>query len=549
MAKIAILYARFSSMEQAKGFSLERQLTEGRQFIESKGWLLENEIVDKGRSAFHGDNRAEGTELHKLELEARAGLHSGKVLVVENIDRLSRQGAKAAAQLIWALNEAGVSVATSHDDYLYHADGQNTDMMELFSIIIKAQLSYEESLKKSERTKSTWRNRHSKIRDGSKATTAIKAPAWIDAKGGIYTLNDYRSKVLNEIFDLYIDGIGIFKITQLLNERSEPVWAVRKRDGKGGWHVPYVHRLLTKRAVLGEYVTVGGETLATDYFPQAVSADKFNRVQAALASKGSTGGHAYKRLSNLLTGLVVCADCMGNAAYENKGTNSIPYIKKNGERVTYNRKHYERLRCNNARRKHSCSNNVLLDYKVVEACVLDNLAFLVHDEASQDDKNKVSNELIAEMSRQIEVKTQQIENLVDALAEGGKAVAGRIVKLEAEIEDLNRSLETAIRENEESLSQPSQESQLEIVEALRKEINDSDENKRFFVRSKVNSALKRIVDKIIFSQDGNFLIFGEQEDIWLIFDKYGHQIDNYNELSTKIMTLTEIEALLPPHSN
>ena len=164
MAKIAILYARFSSMEQAKGFSLERQLTEGRQFIESKGWLLENEIVDKGRSAFHGDNRAEGTELHKLELEARAGLHSGKVLVVENIDRLSRQGAKAAAQLIWALNEAGVSVATSHDDYLYHADRQNTDMMELFSIIIKAQLSYEESLKKSERTKSTWRNRHSKIR-------------------------------------------------------------------------------------------------------------------------------------------------------------------------------------------------------------------------------------------------------------------------------------------------------------------------------------------------------------------------------------------------
>ena len=516
-------------MEQAKGFSLERQLSDGRQYIEGKGWRLEKEIVDKGRSAFSGDNRAEGSELHQFEIEARDKLHTGKILVVENIDRLSRQGAKAAAQLIWALNEAGVSVATTHDNYLYQADDKNTDMMELFSIIIKAQLSYEESFKKSERTKATWSNRHERIRDGSKSTTAIKAPAWIDPQGGIYVLNEYRTKVLNEIYDLYLAGIGIYKITQLLNERREPVWAVRKRDGKGGWHIPYVHRLLTKRAVLGEYVTVGGETLAADYFPQAVSADKFNRVQAALASKGRTGGHAYKRLSNLLTGLIACADCGGKAAYENKGTNSIPHIKKNGEKVIYLRKHYERLRCNNARRKHICSNNILLDYKVVEACVLDNLAFLVRAETKQDDHSNVKSELIAELGRQIAVKNKQIDNLVDALAEGSKAVVSRLKKLETEVEELNKSLEDAQRELACAASQPSRESQLEIVEALRREISDVDENKRFFARSKVNAALTRIVDKIIFSRDGNFLIYGADDDIFLIFDQSGNQLDRYND--------------------
>ncbi len=534
MIKSAVLYARFSSMEQAKGSSLERQLNGGRQFVASKGWLLENEIVDKGKSAFHGYNRAEGSGLHKFEAEAREGLHSGKVLVVENIDRLSRQGAKAAAQFIWALNEVGVSVATTHDDYLYAADGQNSDMMELFSIIIKAQLSYEESFKKSERAKSTWQGRHAKIKHGDKATTAIRAPAWINKKGRFYVLDEYRSKVLNEIYDLYIDGVGIFKIAQILNDRCEPVWAVRKQDGKGGWHIPYVHRLLTKRAVLGEYVTVQGETLATDYFPQAISAEKFNRVQATLASKPSTGGHAYKRLSNLLTGIVKCAECGGNAAYENKGTNRIQHVKKNGERVTYNRKHYERLRCNNARRKHTCSNNTLHDYKTVETCILDNLALLLYEESNQEIQTKSLTEAIAELSRQIDGKAQKIERLIDALAEGSKAVSARIVKLEAEIEGLRESLQDIQHQFDTTISQPSKAHQLEVVEALRREINDLDESKRFFARSKVNVALKRVIDTILITREGLFLISGWDEDIWLIFDKEGNRVDQYESKNEKL---------------
>lgn len=112
MSQNAIIYARFSSAEQSKGYSLERQRTHGLQFATDKGWSVEKTITDEGRSAFHGANRLEGSALHEFELEARNGLHRGKVLVVENIDRLSRQGAKAAAQLIWGLNEHGVDVAT-----------------------------------------------------------------------------------------------------------------------------------------------------------------------------------------------------------------------------------------------------------------------------------------------------------------------------------------------------------------------------------------------------------------------------------------------------
>lgn len=521
MFQAAILYARFSTMEQAKGYSLERQLSEGRRYIEQKGWFLEQEISDQGKSAFHGYNRVEGSELHKFEQEAKNGLHTGKVLVVENLDRLSRQGAKLAAQFIWSLNECGVSVATTHDDQIYKADSSGNDMLELFSIIIKAQLSYEESFKKSERSKSSWANRHAKIRDGSKATTAIKAPAWIDKKDGIYVLNEYRTKVLNEIYDLYLDGIGIAVITQILNSRKEPVWAVRKRDGEGGWHEPYVHRLLTKRAVLGEYITLGGETLASDYFPQAVSAEKFNRVQTALKSKSRTGGHAYKRLSNLLSGMVICGACGGNAAYENKGTNNIHYTKKNGDRVTYKRRHYERLRCNNARRKHACSNNTLYDYKVIEGAILDNLGALLVEEEASDRRANIYREQVAEITRQIEVQTKKLDNLIDALADGSKAIATRVLALETEIEELNKALEKAqIRANAED-AEPTKKSQFEIVEALRAEINDPDDDRRFLARSKVNTALKRIVDTIYLGEGGSFLVFGDDKDIWIMFGPDG----------------------------
>ncbi len=521
MFQSAILYARFSSTEQAKGFSLERQLSEGRSYITKNGWQLEKEIADQGKSAFHGYHRAEGSELYKFEQEAKSGQHSGKVLVVENIDRLSREGPKIAAQLIWSLNERGVSVATTHDNQIYRAGSTGNDMMEMFSIIIKGQLSYEESFKKSERSKSSWTNRHEKIRQGSKATTAIRAPSWIDKKDGVYVLNAYRTKVLNEIFDLYLDGVGIAIITQMLNSRKEPVWAVRKRDGEGGWHVPYVHRLLTKRAVLGEYITLGGETLASDYFPQAVSAEKFNRVQTALKSKSRTGGHAYKRLSNLLSGLVICGACGGNAAYENKGTNDIHHTKKNGERVTYKRRHYERLRCNNARRKHKCSNNALYDYKLVESCILDNLGALLVEEETSDKRANIYREQIAEITRQIDVQSKRLDHLIDALAEGSKTVTARIVALETEIVELSKALDDAKIKADTEAAEPSKVSQIEIVEALRTEINDPDEDKRFLARSKVNAALKRIIDTIYLGEGGNFFVFGDDKDIWIMFDNDG----------------------------
>ena len=70
MSQPAWIYARFSTLEQAKGHSLERQLKGGRALIEAKGWLYsqDRELVDEGRSAFHGGNREAGAALYDFEI-------------------------------------------------------------------------------------------------------------------------------------------------------------------------------------------------------------------------------------------------------------------------------------------------------------------------------------------------------------------------------------------------------------------------------------------------------------------------------------------------
>jgi len=81
MTQEAVIYARYSTLEQAKGYSLERQITNGTKFVEQQGWSLFGVISDEGRSAFSGANRLTGSSLFQFEAEAREGLHRGKVSI------------------------------------------------------------------------------------------------------------------------------------------------------------------------------------------------------------------------------------------------------------------------------------------------------------------------------------------------------------------------------------------------------------------------------------------------------------------------------------
>ena len=443
MSQIAVIYARFSSAGQAEGSSLERQLSNGRKYVEKQGWTLGEELSDLARSAFHGANRMEGAELHKFEVEVREGLHQGKVLCVENLDRLSRQGVKAAAKLIWSLNEGGVDVATWQDGKLYKA-GSDGDLYDIMYLAVTAQRAADESRTKSDRGHSVWESRYKGIASGEQGVRAGRPPAWLSWDGERHQPIPHRVAVLREIFDLYVGGMGTHKITQLLNERKEPSWPVKTKDKQKGWYLAYIGKLIRNRAVLGEYVTLGGELISTDFYPQVITVEQFTLANEIMDGRNGPRGRHARKFNNLLSGLPRCSECQGTATYENKGENTFSHhTLVDGTKVKYPRKTYERLRCGNAYRRKGCGNSELFDYRVVEEAVLRQLLDMAMDETTDMRPPVIQaiDEDIARVERTIELETQRGANIAKQMGDGSSRFAlAELTAIEAKLDDLEGQL-------------------------------------------------------------------------------------------------------------
>lgn len=524
MNKAAIIYARFSTTEQSKGYSLERQTKLGVEFAAKHDWHVEKVITDQGRSAFHGANRLEGSALSNFELEAKEGVHTGKVLVVENIDRLSRQGAKAAAQLVWALNGCGVDVATFHDNQIYRAG--NGDMMELFGLIVKAQLAYEESEKKSQRTKASWKNRFEAMEAGTQTRPIPHTPSWIDRFDSEFVLNSHRTAVLNEIYDLYIDGMGIHSIVTMLNARGEPDWSeLAKKKTQGGWFYSTVHRLLQKRSVLGEYVKGDGTLVAANFYPQAITTEKFNRAQAALAMRKSNSKPAANRQHSILTCLVYCWECGGGAHFEQRVGRQLSYTRTNGEVRTYQVREKRNLRCDRHRRRMDCSNDTVLNYDVVETSVLDGMLKELVSRPAIDRTAQQLREQIAEAVRRRGATQVKLDNIIEAIEDGGgKALVQRMGSLEAQLEQHSGEIDALQARLDVETSKPAHYDDVALIEGLRAELQSDDLDIRRHARNRANMGLRRLIHRIDL-EAGTFRIWISETD-WYLFDAEGTMLES-----------------------
>src|SRR5262245_27229953 len=92
-SKRAFSYIRFSKPEQLKGDSLRRQLEWGVGICTTKGWALDEILYlrDLGKSAFRGANAATGKLGAFLEAIKSGDVKRGDVLLLESLDRLSRE--------------------------------------------------------------------------------------------------------------------------------------------------------------------------------------------------------------------------------------------------------------------------------------------------------------------------------------------------------------------------------------------------------------------------------------------------------------------------
>ncbi|WP_084491013.1 recombinase family protein [Sphingobium ummariense] len=541
----AWIYARFSTMEQSKGHSLKRQINEGRAFIERMGWehSEQREIVDEGKSAFHGANRSEGSLLYEFEQKARKGhFNNGAVLAVENLDRLTRQGYEEAIDLLRLFTKNGVTVATWHDNQIYEA-GKRIDMMKVMSVILKAELAREESEKKSLRTRASWSNKIEAAINGDRRAMTKILPAWLQRNDATMQMEviEYRAGVVNEIYDWYISGRGLPWIVQRLNERKEASWAYSGKDRGAGWNTAYLHKILTNRSVLGEFEPMSRPRSALhemtkgivvqNFYPQIITADKFHRVQQLRAQRVKWGGQATKTMNNLLSGIARCATCGGAMYFESQqkaGRKTGHKSRVDGRPLEYVAKtDRSYFRCNSARRGHTCTNKTRIRYETLEKAILD----CMFDVAMKDTTFKPSDEeaklsiSIAELSRSLETKREQMqrgsENLLEVFS---KSLALRVAQLEAEVEADEAQLEILERQLDLARGALRPEEDTDLLIAARTALQSDDKEERYLARVQAHQSLTRLIREMYCNSHAETNVTLHNSDVHIFIDYDGRTV-------------------------
>ncbi len=315
--KQAISYVRFSTAGQADGDSIRRQTEATEAYCRKMGLTLSDSfrLQDSGKSAFKGANRSATAALGLLEKQVEEGrIPKGTVLIVENLDRLSRQDITTAQLLLLQLINHGIEiVALSDNERRYSKETLAANPLELIVSILVMSRAHEESKIKSYRVKESWINRNRLAAAGKHIN--IRLPSWLESQNGKYIVTPGKDEVIKRIFSLYLEGYGSQTIAQILI-REKIANIAKSKSGKTTWHPTYVQRILKSKEVIGYYTGTSPEV--PNFFPAIVTESEFYAAQAKIKARYTYKGQKNNNphpLSHLLKcdlcgGSIV--RCMGN---------------------------------------------------------------------------------------------------------------------------------------------------------------------------------------------------------------------------------------------
>jgi DNA invertase Pin-like site-specific DNA recombinase len=500
----AHVYIRFSHIDQREGTSTARQRKACIEHVQGQGWELGSVLIDEGRSAFSGKNRDVGSTLRRFEDEAEAGEHFGAILVVERLDRLSRQGHRATHAFICKLNDLGVSVATVDGSAFYRA-GEELDLIQVMTLLIKAETAREESEKKAGRLRDAHAIRRAEVAEHGGVLRAV-CPAWLDKKNGHYVERPERVALIREIFRLADEGQGSVTIAKMLNKRGEPLWVRPRGKVQRAWDVGRIQKFLADPAVLGEYHGrrwENGRRVPTGViiklFPRIVDADLFVRVRASAELRAQTkGGGRSAVVSNLVSGLAKCRHCGGSMEYIRhrrvgatyKGRNGVERIMKHESAALYCRAAYRHAR--------SCSNRIGITYYGFERALLDEVLHIAMDDrafARNDEAAKLTREL-AEKEREADQARAAAEALwTEWASDGQKSAMKKRLAEQAESRSvaLDEQVEVIRKARAKAAGQASSEEHLSRIAEVRAHLYADDLEVRAKHRRKVMEALRSVI--------------------------------------------------------
>ncbi|MGG7650034.1 recombinase family protein [Pseudomonas sp. ES4] len=282
----AVGYARFSSVKQGSGSSLERQQAMIAKWIDTNPEykIFPKNFEDLGRSASKGDHLKHGFGMLLQAIELKE-IGEGDVILVEAIDRIGRLHETKMISLIHQIVEAGVRIITLQDGAVY---GPIIKADQIWLLVGKVQQAfiYSESLGK--RIKESYRIREQMAKKG--ILPKRRTPIWLNSDG---TLKDDIAEAMKTAFEDALSDLGERRILRRLKAKH-PAFEES--------HPASVRKWLTNKTAIGFW----REHLI---YPPIVSQDLFYQVQKRFEEAYVPASAPSK---HFLAGLVRCGNCGSN---------------------------------------------------------------------------------------------------------------------------------------------------------------------------------------------------------------------------------------------
>lgn len=484
------VYARYSSEHQNER-SIDDQVRLCREHAERLGWHVVEVFADYAISGAHLRSRPQAQALLAAARDGRFD-----IVLAEALDRLSRDQ-EDIASIYKRLTFAGARLVTvSEGDVNELHVGLKGTMNALFL-----------------------RDLAAKIRRGQKGTIAAGKSAGglaygydvvreLDAKGepirGGRAVNPEQAEIVRRIYREYASGMSARQIAHGLNADHIPApfggdWRVAVISGNRArgsgilWNSTYRGQLVYNRVRMvkdpetgkrlsrpnppDEWVTVEASEL------RIIDETTWQAVQAVKDRYSSLAVHRERKPKHLLSGLLRCPVCGG--AYTVYAT--------------------DKAGCGTRRDAGTCSNDRTVLISDVEQRVLEGMrsrliqpkALAAFVKTYEDERKRLRSDSAQRLSRaraKLAETEKQIENIVEAVAQGfaSEAMKKRLMDAEAEARDLRLQIAAAPPENVVSIHPAAVEEYRRNVEHLFDTLRAADE----LTKAEAATLLRTVIDHI-----------------------------------------------------
>lgn len=415
------LYMRFSKKRQEDGDSLRRQMKLAEETSKKHNIPINEDLImrDRGLSAFKAEHIKRGA-LGKFIAAIEDGLIAeGSILIVESMDRLSRDTPLAAQIQFNILMSKGITVITANDGLTYNEATLATESSKLFLIMGSMQRAHDESKHKHIRSLEAIEAKIQAFKEGAKPKSVGGDPHWIKTQDGYLQLDQERADIVKLIVDMYLkEHKGLNLIARELTKRGYSTPSGKRK----AWGATTIRKILDNKALYGHkkfsltYLK-NGRYIAEppyeldDYYPPIITKEEYDIIQVR---KGNTSGsrESYGEDENVYLlsaygkGKSVCAHCGKNTHTQ--------YQKQKNRKNEYTGRNVQRLHCGSHKESSDCQPSFIcqeLEMAFIRAiCTHINPQFLEKENAGKIDEERLRKD-ISILDAKIDALLKSIDEL------------------------------------------------------------------------------------------------------------------------------------------